>query len=298
MSVYGILNINKPAGLTSRQVVDNVLWLVPDAKAGHAGTLDPLATGVLVVCIGKATRLIEYVQRMRKRYRATFLLGRRSTTEDLEGEIELLDDAPQPTRAEIDEAARRLVGEITQRPPIYSALKVGGRRAHKLARAGKPVELAPRPVTVHSIQVLRYEYPELELDIECGSGTYVRSLGRDLAQSLGSDAVTASLTRTAIGCFRLEDAVTCDDLTLETLPGHLQPLLEALGEMPRIELDADQIQHVANGRAIALALPPGAAEVAAIDCHGQLAAILTPRDEGQAAPTRTFVIPGEGAGKS
>src|SRR3569623_809810 len=145
-ALSGVINLNKPSGITSRQAVDVVKRLVRPAKTGHAGTLDPLASGVLIVCVGAATRLIEYVQRMPKRYTGTFLLGRSSPTEDIEGEVSELAGAPQPSLGEIIAAAGRLTGEIMQRPPAYSALKVAGRRAYDLARAGHEVDLQPRPI--------------------------------------------------------------------------------------------------------------------------------------------------------
>src|ERR1051325_1327760 len=171
--MFGLLNINKPSGITSRRVVDRVARLVKPHKAGHAGTLDPLASGVLVVCVGQATRLIEYVQRMPKRYRATFLLGRSSPTEDIEGDVSELPGAPQPSLDQIEQAARGMLGQLAQRPPAFSAVKVDGRRSYDLARAGRAVELAPRTIEVHAIALVGYSYPQLELDIRCGSGTYV-----------------------------------------------------------------------------------------------------------------------------
>src|SRR4051794_5854504 len=159
--MFGLLNIDKPAGLTSRDVVNVVQRLVRPHKVGHAGTLDPLATGVLIVALGPATRLVEYVQRMAKTYQATFLLGRTSDTEDVEGTVMELDRAPIPNAHEIDAALPAFVGTIQQTPPAYSALKVAGRRAYQMARRGEAVELAARPVEIHGIEVIRYDYPEL-----------------------------------------------------------------------------------------------------------------------------------------
>ena len=156
ISSSGLLNLNKPGGLTSRRMVDLVQRLALGAKAGHAGTLDPLATGVLVVCVGAATRLIEYVQRMRKSYRATFLLGRHSPTEDIEGEVTFLENPPVPTLAQIHAAAETLTGAIKQRPPAYSALKIEGRRAYAMARKGETVALEARTVEIYRIEVQRY----------------------------------------------------------------------------------------------------------------------------------------------
>src|SRR4051812_12078681 len=160
MPPFGVLNVHKPKGITSREAVDRVERLVRPAKAGHAGTLDPLAMGVLVICVGQATRLIRFVQRMRKRYLATFLLGHTSETDDVEREVVAIPNAVVPTRAMVEAVLPNFLGEIHQRPPLHSAIKIAGRRAYKLARKGADFELAERTVTIHQIDVLRYEYPE------------------------------------------------------------------------------------------------------------------------------------------
>ncbi|HVU88747.1 MAG TPA: tRNA pseudouridine(55) synthase TruB [Pirellulales bacterium] len=282
----GIVNIDKPAGKTSREVVDVVKRLVRPARTGHAGTLDPLATGVLVVCVGAATRLIEYVQRAPKRYRATFLLGRASPTEDIEGEVTILPDPPRPERAEIVAAAARLTGAIMQRPPAFSALRVGGRRSYDLARAGRAVELAPRPITIHAIEVLEYEYPQLVLDIRCGSGTYIRSLGRDLAESLGTAAVMAGLARTEIGPFHQNEAWRCEALVSADCHAWLRPMRDAVRNLPAVTLTAEQIDMIGHGRFLDLADVSDArgSELAALDAHGELVAILRERAPGQYGP--------------
>jgi tRNA pseudouridine55 synthase len=296
MALFGILNVNKPAGRTSREVVDRVERLVRPEKAGHAGTLDPIAAGVLAICVGQATRLIRYVQQMPKRYRATFLLGRHSETEDIEGEVIEIAGAVTPSRAAIDQALTQFVGVIQQRPPAHSAIKIAGRRAYKLARKGKQVELNARPVTIHSIDVLRYDYPELELNIECGSGTYVRALGRDLGLALGSGAVMSALVRTAIGHFSLDDAVVLDELDAENLTRHLQSPLVAIPELQRIELTDDQFEEVRNGRSIphpaGQILNPSvskSSEFAAIDGAGGLVGILFEKRPGELWPAMNFV---------
>ncbi len=275
--------------MTSRRVVDVVQRLVRPAKVGHAGTLDPLATGVLVVCVGAATRLIEYVQRMPKSYTGTFLLGRRSPTEDVDGDVTELDSPPIPTRAQIDAAAAALVGRIEQRPPAFSALKVAGRRAYDLARRGDEVKLEPRPVVIHGIDVVDYDYPRLTLDVTCGSGTYIRSLGRDLAESLGTAAVMSALVRTAIGRFRVEDGVEAEDLTKNNLPGHLLPPLWAVDALPQVELSAEEVATIRRGQTIPdRTANRTAKEIAAIDSFGHLAAILRPRGAGQLGPLRNL----------
>lgn len=289
--LFGLLNVNKPAGRSSRDVVNVVQRLAGKNKVGHAGTLDPLATGVLVLCLGPATRLIEYVQRMPKSYRGKFLLGRSSPTEDVEGEVTLLSGANIPTRAEIDRAAAALTGEIQQRPPAFSALKVGGKRAYDLARAGQQVELKPRAVTVYGLEVVEYSYPELTLDIRCSGGTYVRSLGRDLAESVGSAAVMSKLSRTAIGPFCVDSAVSLESLTRENLTALMLPAIVAVAELPQVVVDQAQENEIANGRWITGDRLPSSqsGEYAAIRGDGTLLAILSDQEQGRLRPVRVFV---------
>ncbi len=219
----GLLNLNKPIGVTSRDVVDRVSRPLRKVKVGHAGTLDPLASGVLVVCVGPATRLIEYVQRMPKTYRAVVRLGATSDTLDADGTVVEAENPPVPTECQVREALASQVGTIEQLPPQYSALRVGGRRAYDLARAGREVELAPRPVEVHRIDLRLYEWPRIEVEVHCGSGTYIRSIARDVGEALGCGGLIEVLTRTAIGPFLLPDALDPEALTSETLPGLLRP---------------------------------------------------------------------------
>ena len=289
----GLLNLHKPPGLTSRRVVDQVERLARPAKCGHAGTLDPLASGVLVVCVGAATRLIEYVQRMTKCYTGTFLLGRHSPTEDIQGEVTELDRPPLPSADQIDSAAKALTGRIRQRPPAFSALKVKGRRAYELARQGRPVKLAPRYVVVHRVDVAAYRYPELQLNIECGAGTYVRSLGRDLAESLGTAAVMSQLVRKAIGSFRVEEALNPRQLTPDNWRGCLLPPSRAVELLPRVELTCEEIARIRSGQAIAKRAPTtDAREIAALDGAGRLVAILVPRGSGLLGPARNLPVDG------
>ncbi len=286
---YGLLNLNKPSGVTSRRVVNCVQRLVRPAKVGHAGTLDPLATGVLVVPIGPATRLVEYVHQMSKQYRASFLLGRESPTEDIDGEVTPLEHPSIPSPESLSAAARELTGQIMQRPPAYSAIKVKGRRAYQMARGGEKVELKPRPVTIFRLEIEAYDYPQLDLSIECSSGTYVRSLGRDLAESLGTAAVMSALVRTAVGVFTLEDSVDPDGLSGENWSRHLLPSLRAVESLPRVEPTDEESKLIRNGLAIPCqAGLDGPTEHAAIDAAGRLIAILTPRGTGLLGPKRNF----------
>jgi tRNA pseudouridine55 synthase len=216
------------------------------------------------------------------------LLGRESDTEDIEGVVRMWENPPQPTREQIVEAAQALTGSILQRPPAFSALKVKGRRAYDLARSGREVELQPRPVTIHGLQVIRYEYPELELEIECSSGTYVRSLGRDLATSLGTAAVMSALVRTAIGCFTLAEAIEADHLTVDHLPQHLLPIERAVEALPRVTLSAAEASSIGRGQFISC--PQATSdELAAFDAHGRLLAILRRRTDGRYGPSRNLV---------
>ncbi len=287
--MFGILNINKPAGWTSRDAVNRVQGLVRPAKVGHAGTLDPLATGVLVVCVGPATRLIEYVQRMPKNYVATFQLGVTSPSDDTELETTSLVSAAVPTIAEIGAALPHFIGDIEQRPPKYSAVKVRGRRAYDLARKGNDVELAARTVAIHSIDILRYEYPELVLDISCGSGTYIRSLGRDLAESLDTGAVMSALERTAIGDFGLTQALPVDNLSREQVESRLQPAVRAIAALAPIRLTNDQVAAIRCGRAIHVELC-GTDEAVGLTSAGELVAILRPGDPGAWKPKIVFPV--------
>lgn len=288
--MFGLLNLDKPSGMTSRDAVNRVQRLVKPHKVGHAGTLDPLATGVLVVALGSATRLVEYIQRMPKTYRVTFLLGRTSDTEDVEGEVVELTNVGVPSEEQIRAAASRFIGTIKQRPPAYSAVKVGGRRAYQRARSGEAVELAPRSVEIYAIELVRYSYPELELLIRCGSGTYIRSLGRDLARSLGTDAIMSALRREAIGPFYVDGAVPYDQLSTDVINRQLLPAVLAVGDLPQIEITPDERRRLALGQAIADRWALAAPEGSAIDAAGCLVSVVARRN-GCLAPLKCFVQP-------
>ncbi|MFN3149948.1 tRNA pseudouridine(55) synthase TruB [Bremerella sp.] len=287
--MHGILNINKPAGKTSRDVVNILQRLVRPAKTGHAGTLDPLATGVLVCPVGHGTKLIEYIQRMPKTYEACFLLGQQSDTEDIVGDVKLLDAPPQPSRDQIEAALPKFLGRIQQVPPAFSALKVAGKRAYDLARQGKEVKLASREIEVYSMEILAYSYPELRMRIECGSGTYIRSLGRDLARELGTEAIMSELVRTAIGCFQIGDAIHPDDqLSRGKLAALLQPTSLAVSQMPQATIRQDEIVRLAQGKLIEVNAADVAEEVAAMTEGGELVAVLVPGTDGGWRTVRNF----------
>jgi tRNA pseudouridine55 synthase len=280
--------------MTSRAVVDQVVRLVGRAKVGHAGTLDPLASGVLVVCVGPTTRLVEEIQGLPKSYRTVVRLGARSDTLDADGQIEVQEDPPVPSRDDVAAAVAPLLGDVDQIPPEYSALKIGGRRAYDLARAGRSFDLAPRRVRIDRIEVLRYEWPRLELEIDCGSGTYIRSVARDIGEALGCGGLVEVLIRNRIGPFTLDDAVDPARISAGSLPGLLRPAIEAVAERPRLVLDPGQLTAVAAGRrlpadtAVLAGIPPGS--IALVDADGRLVALAEADPAGGwIQPRKVFV---------
>jgi len=273
---HGVLIIDKPAGISSRLVVTKIEYKLDPLPVGHAGTLDPLATGVLLVCVGRATKLVDYLHRFSKTYRATFLLGQTSDTEDITGDVEVLADARQPTRAELESAVPQFIGNIMQIPPAFSAIKVAGRRAYKLARKGRTVEMQPRAIVVHRFELLRYEYPEVEVEIECASGTYIRSLGRDLARAVGTAALMSQLRRTAIGPFSIANSTAADAIRGDNFSPLLQPSLLAVGDMPRLPISYEQAQALQNNGVLFNLPPYPGTELAAVTPDGRLFSVLTP----------------------
>ena len=291
--VGGILVVNKPRGLTSRAVVNRVASVMPGTKVGHAGTLDPLASGVLIICAGPSTRLVEMVQQLPKSYRTRVLLGARSDTLDADGRIQPEANPRVPSRGAVDDAVRPLVGEVVQVPPEYSALKVRGRRAYDLARAGRPVDLAGRRVRIDRIAVLHYNWPHLELEIDCGSGTYIRAIARDLGESMGCGGLVETLTRIRIGPFTIDQAVDPEELSAESLPGCLRSPLEALADWPRLVLEPGQVAAITAGQRLRArdfgpaSIPAG--RVALVGPDGRLVALAESEpSQGWIQPRKVF----------
>jgi tRNA pseudouridine55 synthase len=271
--IYGLLVLDKPGGMTSRAAVDRALrWLPRGTKVGHTGTLDPLATGVLVLCLGAATRLTEYVQDMAKTYRAGVRLGARSDTDDADGTITPSEVAAPPDRATVEETLRRFVGAIEQVPPAYSAAKVSGRRAYDLARRGREVALGARRVRVYGIDVLAYEYPQLDIEVRCGKGTYIRSLARDLGERLVCGGYIETLRRTRVGPFRADDAVPLDAGPDAALVKVL-PVSAAVSELPRVALDDATVARLRQGQEVAAQQSSASGQVAVFDARGGLVAV-------------------------
>ena len=274
--MHGFLNIDKPAGLTSHDLVARVRRLARQKRVGHAGTLDPAATGVLVVALGAATRLIEYVQdATTKRYHAVVQLGVTTATDDAEGEV--VDAAPVPSLdpTMLEAALARFRGPIMQVPPMFSALHHEGRRLHELAREGIVVERAARPITIERLELLAWEAPLITLDIMCSKGTYIRSLARDLGEVLGCGAHLKALRRIAVGTFLIEDATPL--AVLESDPSIIMSIIlapeRAVADWPSIELDATEARQIRNGQTIARA-ELAAQQARAHGPDGQLLALL------------------------
>lgn len=254
----GVLVVRKPAGPTSHDVVALARRLTGTRRIGHGGTLDPFASGVLPLFLGGATRLVEYHLGDRKGYRATVCFGASSTTDDLSGELTPV-AVPSLESAAVSGALVAFRGEIRQRPPAFSAIQVGGRRAYALARAGTPPELAERTVTIHDLELVAWNAddparPVAIVDVTCSAGTYVRALARDLGHAVGSAAYLGALVRTASGPFRVEDAVTLDALRAAAAEGPsairalLLPSDAGLGMMPAVRLSLTEIVDAAMGR--------------------------------------------------
>jgi tRNA pseudouridine55 synthase len=289
MSPHGLLVLDKPVGLTSRDAVDRALrWFPRKTRLGHCGTLDPLASGVLVLCVGHATRLTEYVQAMAKTYVADVVLGARSVTDDAEGPITPANVARPTDRTVIDVVLGTFVGTIRQVPPAFSAAKVTGQRAYALARRGETVELAARPVRIDRIDVLEFDYPRLRLEICCGKGTYIRSLARDLGDRIGCGAYLDGLRRMKVGPFMTVDAVS-PDADAAAAQARILPMAAAVADMPRVALPTDAVARLGNGQAVR---SPDASmvscEVAVLDPAGALVAIVVPDVAGMLRPCKVF----------
>lgn len=285
--MFGFYNVNKPRGPTSHDIVAGIRRMLPRrTKVGHAGTLDPFAGGVLVIGVGPATRLTTYVQASPKRYRAGLVLGEVSDSHDPEGVITPVEGAKPVSAGVVDRAVRAMVGEIRQVPPSHSAVHVDGRRAYEFARSGRAVKLEARPVTIHAMDVVRYDWPALTLDIRCSSGTYIRSIARDLGDALGVGAYCKALVRTAVGEFTLEDAINLPDLDAE---GSLLPPRVAVGHLPEISVDDQQRDRVVHGLAVTSADTASlSGDVVLVSPSGDLLALADAR-AGKLHPRRVFV---------
>jgi tRNA pseudouridine55 synthase len=275
----GVIPVDKPIGATSRRVVDAVARALGMKTVGHAGTLDPLADGVVVVCAGHATKLVDYLHDLPKHYTASFLLGRSSPSDDFETPIEVEAEPRVPTREEIEVALPSFRGEILQRPCDYSAVHVDGKRAYRLARKGRPLELTAKRVRIDILAITAYEWPRLGVDIVCSSGTFVRAIGRDLAMALGTQAVMESLTRTAVGPFSRGQSLEMAAVTLESVRAAMLPAVAAVPLVPRVTLGDDLLAKAVRGGLVAVGDEPAEA-LAAVDEAGDLVGTLKRHESG------------------
>lgn len=252
--VHGVLLLDKPAGLSSNDALIKAKRLLNAEKAGHTGTLDPFATGLLPLCFGEATKVSQFLLDANKRYRARIRFGAATTTYDAEGEV--THERPvKHSRAELDAALRRFIGPIAQVPPMFSALKHAGQPLYRHARAGREIERAPRPVHIHALHVLQCESDGIEIDVACSKGTYIRSLAHDLGEVLGCGAHLAALERTALGPFRLAQAQALEQLTESATAATLLPADAALPNLPLVRLEPERARALCQGRSVPCADP-------------------------------------------
>ncbi|MEW6649137.1 MAG: tRNA pseudouridine(55) synthase TruB [Chloroflexota bacterium] len=275
-TISGVLVVDKPVGLTSHEVVQIIRRGTNIRRAGHTGTLDPRASGVLVVLLGPAVRLSEYVSASDKRYQAVMQLGTTTDTYDSDGRV-MTTNPVEISEQQFDTALQSFIGEIEQVPPPYSAVKVKGRKAYEMAREGEEVDLQPRRITVYSLELLEWAPPEAVIDVYCSSGTYIRSLANDLGILLGCGAHLIGLRRTKSGRFTLRDAVPLRKLRESFASGswyqYVIPAAEALSDWPSVELTLEQTEAIRHGHRV-----PGKAGIGkmarGISEQGDLVALL------------------------
>lgn len=277
-AISGVLVVDKPVGMTSHDVVEFIRRGTGIRRAGHTGTLDPRASGVLVVLVGPAVRLSQYVAASDKRYQAIIRLGASTDTYDAEGRFVRSNVPVNVTEEEFRRVLKSFEGEIEQTPPPFSAVKVKGRKAYELARAGEEVDLAPRKIKVYHLDVLEWAPPEVVIDVYCSSGTYVRSLTNDLGNALGCGAYLVGLRRTKSGRFTLRDAVTLRRLQEAFQAGtwyqYLIPAAEALGDWPAVELSPDEVEEVRHGHRIPVITGGEHQWVRGVSTQGELIALM------------------------
>ena len=287
--IDGILLFDKPQGLSSNQALQRVRHLFRARKAGHTGSLDPLATGLLPICFGEATKIAGYLLGSRKAYVAECFLGATTNTDDADGEI--IATRPVPSAIEIEPALQTLHGRITQIPPKFAAIKMGGVALYKLARRGEDVEPPPREVDVYRLELLERVGDRLHLNVECGSGTYVRSLVRDLGEKLGCGAHLTALRRVWVDPFRDAKMFTLDELSemnSEQLDSLLLPIEHGLGALPAIEVDGADELRLRQGKTVKQAAVSGLALARAMDSAGWLVALVEIDEFGEVRVRRGF----------
>lgn len=293
--VSGILVLDKPLGLSSNQALQRVRRLFQARKAGHTGSLDPLATGMLPVCLGEATKVSGFLLSADKTYEVEALIGAQTATGDAEGEI-IARSEPTISRAALEKGMRGLTGSLMQVPPMYSALKRGGRPLYELARAGQTVERAARPVEIHAFELAEYDPHRPRFRVRCGKGTYIRTLIEDLAAAVGRVAHVTALRRIAIAGFESAAMVDMDTLGREaaggfaTLDRHLQPMDRPLANWPAVRLQAAEAIAVRCGRSVTAGQPPASGWVRLYDEQERFAGLAECSVDGRVVPRRIFVL--------
>lgn len=253
----GIVIVDKPQGWTSQDVTARLRRVFGTRRIGHGGTLDPMATGVLPVFVGRATRAVEFFEHAEKTYETVLLLGKKTDTQDVTGTV-LEERAVDVTKSQVEEVLTRFRGKIMQVPPMYSALKVNGQKLYELARKGKQVERQPRPVTVYELTVLSFENNRLSLRVRCSKGTYIRTLCEDIGEALGCLGCMEALRRTQAGEYRLEDAVALEDLLESSTPEScLRGMDTMFARYPAVKLTANQEKRCRNGNSFTRPMPDG-----------------------------------------
>ncbi len=295
MGVNGILNVNKPGDCTSFSIVARIRRLTGEKRVGHAGTLDPAATGVLPVCLGQATRITEYLHSFTKQYLADIELGVSTDTYDGMGRVTSCRDASSIDLSSVQNALESFQGTIDQVPPAYSAIKINGRQAYSLTREGIKISLKPRQVRIERLELLSFEPPFLKLNILCSKGTYIRSLAHDLGESLGCGAYLKNLTRTAYGPFAIGNSQSPEEIRSAVENGNLQPLLYPvdypLSGWPKLVLDEKTAQAALQGTDIAGEGPSNIPLCRAYEPEGKFIAIMKFRPEsGLWHPEKVFTL--------
>jgi tRNA pseudouridine55 synthase len=299
MSMNGILNVNKPAGITSFGVIARLKRLLGEKHAGHTGTLDPMATGVLPVCLGRATRIVRYLLNDNKTYLAGIRLGVTTDTFDREGTVTGENDTDSVTAVQLDTILASFQGTIEQVPPRYSAIKYRGKRSCDLARAGIFVEMKPRQVRIDRITLIETCMPDIKVLVECSKGTYIRTLAHDIGQQLGCGAHLAELTRTVCGTFRIEDSLPLEEIEQmhrqDTLGSYVIPIESPLDGWQKVVLNEDDERAVLNGRPVMLDLPVDTSVPYCRACNGKgtfIAVLHYRQDEHMWHPERVFAPKG------
>ena len=295
--LHGILLVDKPAGWTSHDVVAKVRRLTGQRRIGHTGTLDPAATGLLVLCLGQATRLVEYITAHDKRYTGEIVLGAKTTTDDAEGDAIETQPAPALSAADLRDLEARFTGDLRQVPPAFSAVSVAGKRSYAVARKGGAIDLPPRPVTVHQLELQPVAPDRIAIDVHCGPGTYIRSIARDIGDALGCGAHLASLRRHGSGTFRLEDAWTLDEVETIASAGRIAEILlpadEGMTAFDAAILGTEGAAELVFGRLYAV--PKGAIRPSGVarlyTCDGAFKGVVSLSSSGEITPLKLLNLP-------